>query len=146
MIDGVTNGDALPALERLMQFAGQRHRIIANNVANLSTPNFRPVDVSVEAFQKQLAKAIDVRRAGGRTDGSRNDLPLESTSQVEVTAGGLILNPEPTGDNLLFHDGNDRNMERVMQSLVENFMTFRTAAQLLQSRFNLLNTAIRERM
>ncbi len=146
MIDGVTNGDALPALERLMQFAGQRHRIIANNVANLSTPNFRPVDVSVEAFQKQLAKAIDVRRAGGRTDGRRNDLPLESTSQVEVTARGLILNPEPTGDNLLFHDGNDRNMERVMQSLVENFMTFRTAAQLLQSRFNLLNTAIRERM
>jgi hypothetical protein len=50
------------------------------------------------------------------------------------------------GENILFHDGNDRNPERIMQSLVENFITFRTAADLLKSRFNLINTAISERV
>ena len=54
MIDGVTNADALPVLERLMQFAGRRHQIIVNNIANLDTPGFRPVDVSVDDFRAEL--------------------------------------------------------------------------------------------
>ncbi len=33
-----------------------------------------------------------------------------------------------------------------MQALAENFMTFRLAAELLRSRFDLINTAIRERI
>lgn len=144
MIDGLTNASAIPTLERLMQFAGQRHRIIANNIANISTPGFRPADVSVAEFQAQLGKAVDKRRAQYGTAGG--ELELESTSQVEVTPASMTLHPEPTGDNLLFHDGNDRNVERIMQSLVENFMAFRVAAQFLQGQFNLINMAIRERI
>jgi len=144
MIDGVTNADAIPALERLMQFAGQRHRLIVNNIANLSTPNFQPSDVSISDFQQQLGQAIDQRRAQyGASDGG---LALASTDQVEVSEQGMTLHPQPVGNNILFHDGNDRNVERTMQSLVENFMTYRTAAQFLRNRFDLINTAIRERV
>jgi flagellar basal-body rod protein FlgB len=144
MIDGVTNADAIPVLERLMQFTGRRHRLIVHNVANLDTPQFRPADVSVKDFQAQLGEAIDRRRAGHANAGGRLDLP--STRQVTVTETGLDLHPSPVGENILFHDGNDRNPERIMQSLVENFITFRTAADLLKSRFNLINTAISERV
>ncbi len=144
MIDGVTNGEGIDVLERLFQFAGQRHRLIVNNIANLDTPGFRPVDLSVSAFQQQLSKAIDARRdqsgPAGRT------LLLEDSDQVEFRPGGLVVHPEPTGENLLFHDENDRNLERIMQDLVENFLAFRTAADLLRSRFALINTAIRERL
>lgn len=144
MIDRVTNGDALPALERLMQFAGQRHRVIASNIANIDTPDFRPVDVSVEDFQARLGEAIDARREDHGGSGGR--LELESTDQVEVTPTGLTLHADPIGDNILFHDGNDRDPERLMQSLVENFMSFRFAAEMLKSRFDLINTAIRGRL
>ena len=58
----------------------------------------------------------------------------------------MTLRPSPTGDNLLFHDQNDRDVERIMQDLVENFMAFRTAAQFLRSRFDLISSAIRERI
>ncbi|MHC4709331.1 MAG: flagellar basal body rod protein FlgB, partial [Planctomycetota bacterium] len=58
MIDGVLNADALPALESLAKFAGARHRLIANNIANLDTPGFRPMDLSVSDFQKQLAETV----------------------------------------------------------------------------------------
>jgi len=144
MIDGLTNANAVSVLERMVQFAGQRHRIITNNIANLSTPGFRPADVSVAQFQSQLRDAIDARRAAR---GSANgDLPIESTSQVQINATGMTLHPETVGDNILFHDGNDRDVERTMQGLVENFMTFRAAAQLLKSRFESLTVAIRERM
>ena len=144
MIDGVTNAGAIPVLERLVQFSGQRHRLIVHNIANLDTPDFRPVDVSVKDFQAQLGRAIDRRRAEHSNGGGQLD--LASTRQVEVTDGGLDLNPAPLGENILFHDGNDRNPERIMQSMVENFITFRAAADLLRSRFNLINTAISERV
>ena len=144
MIDGVTNADSLPVLERLVQFAGQRHRVIVNNIANLDTPYFRPSDVSVEDFQARLGAAIDERRD---RHGSRGGaLEPESSRGVEFRPNRMILNPEPIGDNILFHDQNDRDAERITQSLVENFMTFRMAAELLRNRYDLINTAIRERV
>ena len=142
MITDVINEGARPILERMVQFAGQRHRLIVNNVANFDTPGFRPTDVSVEAFQENLAEAVDARRARG-PDGA---LRPADTDEVEFLHDGLILHPQAIGDNILFHDGNDRDLERTMQDLVENFLTFRTAAELLRNRFELINTAIRERV
>ncbi len=144
MIDGVTNADAIPVLERLMQFTGRRHALIAHNIANLDTPNFRPADVSVEDFRAQLAQAVDERRDTHGNSGG--NLAPRSSRQVEFTEDGMLLNPTPTGDNILFHDRNDRDPERIMQALVENFMSFRMAADLVKSRFDLINTAIRERL
>jgi flagellar basal-body rod protein FlgB len=144
MIDGLTNADSIPALERLVQFSGARHRILVHNVANLDTPGFRPVDVSVEAFQSKLGAAIDERRE--RRGNGGGPLEPESSGEVRFGANRLDLQPRPTGDNILFHDGNDRDPERLMQGLVENFMAFRTAADLLRSRFDLINTAIRGRI
>ena len=144
MIDGVTNADAIPALERLVQFAGSRHRIIANNIANIDTPGFRPVDVSVEAFQSRLGAAVD--RGRSHHGNSGGPLEIASGDGVEFSADRLTLSPSPRGDGILFHDGNDRDPEKLMQSLVENFMSFRTASDLLRNRFELINTAIRERI
>ena len=56
------------------------------------------------------------------------------------------LRPDDSRQNILFHDRNDRDAERITQSLVENFMTFRMASELLRNRYNLINTAIRERI
>ncbi len=144
MIDGVTNADSIPVLERMVQFAGQRHRLIVNNIANFSTPGYRAMDVSVDAFQAQLGDAIDARRRRhGNTGGELN---LRDSRTVRITSTGIDLNPEPIGRNILFHDRNDRDLERTMQDLAENFMSFRLAAELLRSRMALINTAIRERI
>lgn len=144
LINGLTNSTAIPVLERLMQFAGQRHRIITNNIANLSTPGFRPADVSVTDFQRQMAEAIDQRRNTGAS--THGDLKLASTSEVAVSPDGMTLRPRPSAENIMFHDENDRDVERTMQGLVENFMTFRATAQLLRSRYEALGAAIRERI
>ena len=142
MIDGITNAGDLPVLERLMQFSARRQTLISGNIANISTPGYRPVDVSVEGFQAQLASAIDARRERGG-DGP---LAIASSSTVEPTPDGMTLHPQPSGDQLLFHDGNDRDLERIMQDLVGNFLTYRTASELIRNRFDMLETAIRERV
>jgi flagellar basal body rod protein FlgB len=177
MPGGLTNSDGIPALERLMQFTAARHRVILNNIANLSTPGFRPSDVSPQAFQAQLAEALDESRkpatavgwasptaerpqtlgvdsqqapliVGGQCPpyGADSALPLRSTREVEAMPDRLTLHPQATGDNILFHDGSDHSVERVMQALVENFMAYRTAAQLMRNRIDIINTAIRERV
>ncbi len=124
-----------------MQFAGARQRLIASNLANISTPGFRPMDVSVSGFQAQLADAVDRRRGQGG-----GDLHLENTQEVKANADRMNLSPSPIGDNLLFHDGNDRSLERLMQDLTENFTSYRVAAELMRGRVALLNIAIRERL
>ena len=144
MIDGVTNADAIPVLERMLQFAGARHRLLVHNIANLDTPGFRPADVSVRAFQEALGEAIDARRQRWRPMGT--PLPAIDAPGVEVSRDRLALVPRPAGENILFHDRNDRDLERTMAGLAENFMSFRVAADLLRSRFALINTAIRERI
>ena len=144
MIDGVTNGEAIPVLERLLQFAGARHRMLTDNIANLDTPGFRPMDVSPERFQEALGEAIDAKRSAGGPIGS--PLPTINMNGVTITNGRMTLNPEAAGENILFHDQNDRDLERSMQDLVENFMTFRLAADLIRNQFDLINTAIRERI
>lgn len=144
MIDGLSNADVLPVLERVMQFAGQRHRLIVNNIANLNTPGFRPMDVSVDAFQEQLGDAVDARRKDRGPFGGA--LILEESKQVSFTSNGLILHPEAAANSILFHDGSEKNIERTMQDLVENFSTFRLAADLLRNRIQLLETAIRGRI
>ena len=139
MIQNLTTGDALPVLERLVQFAGQRHRLIVNNIANFDTPGFRPANVSVRGFQEQLGEAIDEARQSGGV------VQPQDSAEVEFQPDGLRLHPEPAGENILFHDHNDRDLERTMQDLVENFMTFRAASELIRSRFDLINSAIAER-
>ncbi len=143
MIDGVTNSDGLAVLERLIQFAGQRHRLIVNNIANFDTPGYRPTDVSVTEFQEHLGEAIDQNRRSGRSDRA---LELKNTDQVEFSRGSITLHPTPIGRNILFHDGNDRDLERTMQDLVENFLTFRMATELLRNRLDLINSVIAERV
>ena len=144
MIDGVTNADSIPILEKMVQFAGQRHRLIVNNIANFTTPGYRATDVSVEDFQAQLGDAIDERRA--RHGNSGGELNILDSRTVHITSTGIELKPEPIGRNILFHDRNDRDLERTMQDLAENFMSFRLATELLRNRMALINTAIRERV
>ena len=143
MIDGVTNTEGLSVLERLVQFSGQRHRLIVNNIANFDTPGYRLVDVSVQDFQAQLREAIDEHGASARRGGSLN---IKGSAQIEFSAGSMTLHPTPIGDNILFHDGNDRDLDRTMQDLVENFLTFRVATELMRSRYDILRSAIAERV
>jgi flagellar basal-body rod protein FlgB len=142
-ISDVLNSGALPSLEATLRFAGERHRLIAHNIANLNTPNFRPVDVSPQGFQRALAQAIEERRSGQSGGG---ELSLESREISVAADGQLTLNPGTSSGNILFHDRNNRDLERLMQDHAENAGVYRMAADLLRSRLSQLREAIGERV
>lgn len=140
MIDGFLGNSALPALERSLQFMSARQRLLASNLANADTPGFRPTDVDPRAFQGALREAL----GEGRLDAA-GGLAFDDSAPVAFTDSGVELKPEVLADNILFHDGNDRSLERLMQRMTENVYAFRAASQLMRNQFELINTAIRER-
>jgi flagellar basal-body rod protein FlgB len=145
LIDQVTNADAAPVLEAAVQFSGRRHALIAHTIANLSTPNFEPMDVSVKDFRTQLSDAVDRRRE--RFGGARGDLRINSSREVsQDESGNIALRPTPRGSNILFHDRNNRDLERSMQDLVENVATFRIASELLRQHTSTMRLAITGRL
>lgn len=144
-IGDLTSSGAIPALEAAVRFAAQRHTLITHNIANLSTPDFIPLDVSVPKFQQNLREAIEARR--GRSAGQFGELPLKDSDEVRVSPGGsLSLHPRSPSGNVLFRDRNNRDLERNMQDLVENTTAFRVASDLLRNRFDVLRMAISERV
>lgn len=142
-IAGLTSSGSIPALEATIQFAGARQRTIAHNIANIDTPDFQPLDLSVTGFQKSLADAIDRRRAGDAPEGP---LELRDSSELRVDHGQLRFTPKSPSTNLLFHDRNNRDLEHLMQASTENVSVYRTATELLRSRYDLLKTAISQRV
>jgi len=144
MFDTFFNSGGIDALSRTMQFAARRHDVITNNIANLSTPGYRTLDVDPKSFQTELARAVQARN---ESTGQARNAPLElhDTEQIHFGRDSLTLTPKPSNQGILFHDGNDRDLERTMQALTENVMVYRQAAELLQSRFAMLERVIRER-
>ncbi len=139
----ITTSGAIPALEMTVRFAAQRQALIAGNIANLSTPDHRTQDVSVEGFRAVLAQAVQARRS---SRAPAAELPWRETAELKRSeSGDLVLHPATPSHGILFHDRNNRDLERLMQAQAENALTFRVATELLRGRFEQLRAAIAER-
>lgn len=144
MIVGLLDSGALPVLERVVQFTQQRHGVITDNVANLSTPYFKPRELDTGAFQAALRDAVDQRRDSA--DPTFGPLELRDTDQLRFHHGRIETTPGQSNQGVLFHDQNNRDLERVMQDLAENTLAHNMGIEMLRSEFSLLSIAIRERV
>lgn len=144
MISDLSTAGALPALEKMFLFSGQRQRLIAQNIANIDTPNYQGVDVDAKGFQRALGDAIDKRKR--QNGGVSGDLDLSQSRQVRMVGGQMQLNPTTPIDGVLFQDRNQRDLERLMQDMVENATMFRIASDLLRKNQSLIRGAIAQRV
>lgn len=145
LIDQLTNSGSMPSLELTMRFAAQRQRLTAHNIANIDTPNFIQRDVSPAAFQRTLDRAVRERREA--TGGMHGELPWRETRELRRDgAGELRLSATDPGEGVLFHDRNNRDLERLMQSLAESTEVFRVASDLYRAQRSVVMSAIAERV
>ena len=68
MIDRLFNDANVPLLEKMVRFTQARERVLANDIVNLSTPNYTPQDLSQDKFQDDSAASsrLRYRRRGPR--------------------------------------------------------------------------------
>ena len=139
----LTNRGATPALINTLVFTEARHRMIAENVANWQTPGYKTKQLDVRAFQKELRQALDRK-------GSDPNKPfiLESTVQFGTQRDGR-LRVSPTDmpvQNVLFHDGTNASIERMMSDLADNAMVHQATSTILKGYYDGLRKAIRGRL
>lgn len=143
LLANLTNRGATPALINTLVFTEARHRMIAENVANWQTPGYKTKQLDVGAFQKELRQALNRK-------GSDPNKPfiIESSSQFGTRKDGR-LRVSPTDmpvQNVLFHDGTNASIERMMSDLADNAMVHQAASAILKGYFDGLRKAIRGRV
>lgn len=144
MIQDLNTAGALPVLEKMLQFAAARQKVLVHNIANMDTPDFRPMDLSTRNFQQALGKASAERAAA--TGGQTGCLPLADTEEVHARRdGGLDVTPTTPSGNILYQDRNNRDLERMMQDLAENALAYRATTEFIKRENDLLRTAISQR-
>ncbi len=133
----ITDLSTLSALRTKMQWHQERQRVLAQNIANSDTPNFKPRDLVEPKF--------DV--AGASAGGSMGSLPLMRTSGTSIGASGGSSNfsPDGKGGYETRPTGNAVNLEDEMQKVAANQMDYAAATSLYTRSLGLLKTAIGKR-
>jgi len=130
-IERMLNDGNAPLLEQMLRFTTERHKLLAEDVVNVSTPGFRQKDLSVEKFQRLLSERLETRDRSPRGTVGFEDI------------GADVENPTR---NILFHDGNNRSMEQLMSDEAKNAMMHNMVVELLRKQFSELESALRERV
>jgi flagellar basal-body rod protein FlgB len=107
----------IDVLARVLDTASLRHRVIAQNVANVNTPGYRRLEVT---FEEQLAK--------------------ELASPSNGVAGVKAKVVESDGAARV--DENNVDIDREMGDLTKNGLLYQAATQILASRMASLRAAI----
>lgn len=136
----VVNRGNIPLLEKVVAFTEARHKVIAENVANIDTPGYRTKHLDPVKFQEALGKALSRRK-----EDPSGALELPSTREFHTDASGyLVATPsEEPPENILFHDGTNVRIERQMSMLAENTLMHQVMTDLLQDRYSSLKKAIK---
>lgn len=127
-IDRLLNNGSEPFLEQTLRFTAARHKLIAQNVVNISTPGYKQQDLSVDKFQKLLAERGAAAESAGPGATSFDDIGAD----VEDAHNGI-----------LFHDGQTRSMEQLMSDQAKNALMHNMAIELLRDQFQLMETALK---
>jgi len=120
----VVNTSEIQMLERVLAFTETRHQILANNIANIDTPGFKVKDLDLNRFQQDLLEATRSREAP-----SSGEDPFRR-AKVDFD------------QYLLFHDGNNRSIEKQMTAITKNSILHNVATEILRTRYQLLERAI----
>jgi flagellar basal-body rod protein FlgB len=119
-------GKTYQVLERSLQIAGLRHGVIASNVANVATPDYKARNLD---FDKTLNDALEKRSVDVvRTHPRHFGVPRLGTVDYEITDA-----EQP---------GVDIDME--MSRLAENNLRYQTGIELLLKKYAGLKHAITE--
>src|SRR5688572_9274900 len=116
-IERLINQGNGPLAEQVLKFTSARHKLLQENVANVSTPNYRNKDLDVAAFQSMLADRV----------ADRGEAAPGVTSFKDI-AGDMI---DPNS-GYLFHDENNRSMEQLTVDGMKNALMHNLVVELMR--------------
>jgi flagellar basal-body rod protein FlgB len=130
----LANSPFFSLLRARLDQLSERQRLISENIANASTPGYRPRDVDTAGFERMLASA-----AGGR------GMTIARTNPAHMAPGGGSATPSiiTRDDTETTIDGNAVVLEDQMARAAETRMAFETSIALYQKGLELVRMAAR---
>jgi flagellar basal-body rod protein FlgB len=120
-------------MSRALDASALRQKSIANNIANVDTPNYKATTVT---FEEMLQKEFSNSFAGNRS----ND------KHVTIGAAGKIPTPVLKMDHaVLKNNGNGVDIDFEMTELSKNNIWYQGLTYSINEEFNLLKTVIQRR-
>ena len=131
---GLTDIPIFSMLRTRLEWAQTRQRVLAENVANSDTPNFRPRDLAPPKLDGSSTGPTPVRLA-----------TTESGHIPGIGGAGETFRTERRGAYDLRPAGNAVNIEDEMMKVAANQMDFQAATTLYTHSLNLIKTALGKR-
>ena len=128
----------LSALRTKMQWHQERQRVLAENISNANTPNFRPSDLVEPKFDTK----------GANLSGGMGSLAMMRTSSTHIAVSGSGQSFQGDGGKSGFLTkpaGNAVNLEDQMLKVSANQMDYAAATSLYSRSLGLLKAAIGKR-
>jgi flagellar basal-body rod protein FlgB len=134
-----TNITVFSLMKARLQMLGERQKVIAANVANVSTPGFVPNDIDQAGF------AATLQRMSGKSSGAGRTQLLATEAGHMTPKGGasLGIHSKQSPDSETTLDGNAVVVEEQMMKIAETRMDFETMVGLYQKSLGLLRLATR---
>lgn len=120
MFENTTFGTQLDILHRSMDVSVMRNSVIANNLANADTPNFKR---SVVNFESQLAYALEQEQKRPRFQAALTNerhIPFDRTPDYRDVKPRRVLDFTTTGKN----NNNNVDVEVESMNLLNNQMAY----------------------
>ncbi|MBW2649213.1 MAG: flagellar basal body rod protein FlgB [Deltaproteobacteria bacterium] len=121
-------GKTIEMLSAVLDFRSERHKVIASNIANIDTPNYRPKDI---VFKEELEAIIG--NGTGITMARTREKHLSERSNPVDRAGFEVVD-----------SGERVDLDSEMAKLTENNLMHNLTVELLARKFRGLNTVLRE--
>ncbi|HWL26857.1 MAG TPA: flagellar basal body rod protein FlgB [Ureibacillus sp.] len=123
-------GGTINSLEKGLQYASLKNKTIAQNIANVDTPNYKAKDVS---FKQILQNEQSTIISANKTDVRHYDFEITQTNS-SVTSF----------DNFRYrNDGNGVDMDAEQAKLAENTIYYNALVDRINGKLNTLNTVIK---
>lgn len=129
----ISNVPIFQMLHTRMQWHQERQRLLAENVANADTPNFRPRDLTPPKFDQPAPAAVTAGLTLARTDAGHISGSESAASAFQSDRkGGYEIRPA----------GNAVNLEDEMLKVAANQMDYQAVTTLYGRSLGLIKTAI----
>jgi len=131
-------GRTIDLMRRGMDVAVLRRSVIANNIANAETPNFKRTEVN---FESELKRALDSERVRPPVQfvTDPRHIPFHQPRDYRTVTPRLRLDYLTTAKN----NGNNVDIEEEGMLAQENQLLYQTLSTAINSQYNLVNLVLR---
>lgn len=123
-------GGTISSLENGLAYATLKNKTIAQNIANVDTPNYKAKDVS---FKAMLNDAQQTSVAANRRDQRHYDFTFQETTPGVYSYDKFRAR----------HNGNGVNMDAEQANLAENTIYYNALIERVSGKLGTLNTVIK---